>query len=69
MASKKYDLCVKTGEYEKDGQTKGRYESVGAVFTDDKGPFILLKRTFNPAGITPKEGSDSIKVYCFKPKG
>lgn len=69
MVSKKYDLCVKTGEYERDGQTKGRFENIGAVFADDNGPFILLKRTFNPAGVTAKEGADSIRVYCFKQKG
>lgn len=68
MATKQYDLAVKTGEYEKDGETKSRYENVGAVFASKDGPYLLLKRSFNPAGIACKDGSDSIIVYCFKPR-
>jgi len=67
MATKQYDLAVKTGEYEKDGKTKSRYENVGAVFASKDGPYLLLKRCFNPAGIACKDGSDSIIVHCFKP--
>lgn len=68
MASKKYDLCVKTSEYEKDAQTKSRYKNIGGVYAGTDGPFILLKRHFSPAGVQFKEGSDSIMVYCFAPK-
>ncbi|WP_191058439.1 hypothetical protein [Geminicoccus harenae] len=66
--TKKYDLAVKTGTYQKDGETKNRYENIGAVFQGDDGPFIVLKRSFNPAGVPFKEGSDSIMVSCFAPK-
>lgn len=66
--TKKYDLAVKTGSYQKDGETKNRYENIGAVFQGDDGPFIVLKRSFNPAGVPFKEGSDSIIVSCFAPK-
>lgn len=70
MAAKKlYDLAVKTGEYTRDGETKGRYENVGSVLQmEDGGKMILLKRTFNPAGVPHKDGSDQIIVSMFKPK-
>jgi len=64
---KLYDLTIKTGSYMKDGAEKGRYENVGAVMEkDDGGRFILLKRSFNPAGVPYREGSDSIILSMFK---
>jgi len=71
MAKKLYDLAVKTGEYTVQGQTKGRYENVGAVMqSDDGGKFIMLKRVFNPAGVPDLSGrnSDSILLSMFPPK-
>lgn len=65
---KLYDLAVKTGEYQKDGETKGRYENIGAVMENDNGKFIFIKKTFNPAGVPSREGSDSIIVSMFKPQ-
>lgn len=67
MAAKKVkDLAVKTGSYTKDGQEKGRYENVGALMkTDDGNYFILLKRTFNPAGVPVEDGRDQIIVSVF----
>lgn len=68
MATKKYDLAVKTGTYTKDGEEKGRYENVGAIWEGDNGPYLVLKRTFNPAGVPFKDGSDSIFISMFAPK-
>jgi len=68
MATKKYDLAVKVGSYEKDGETKNRYENIGAVFQGENGPYLVIKRSFNPAGVPFKEGSDAIMVSCFEPK-
>ena len=71
MAKKLYDLAVKTGEYTVQGQTKGRYENVGAVMqSDDGGKFIMLKRVFNPAGVPDLSGrnSDSVLLSMFPPK-
>ena len=71
MAAKKlYDLAVKTGEYtNRDGDTKGRYENIGSILEmQDGGKMILLKRTFNPAGVPHKDGSDQIIVSMFGPK-
>jgi len=67
--AKKYDLVVKVGEYtDRDGQTKGRFKNVGVVMEGDKGPYILLDRTFNPAGVSGNEGRESIIVSMYEPR-
>jgi hypothetical protein len=64
-----YDLCVKTGTYTTNGETKNRYQTVGSCMENDEGAmFLFLHRHFNPAGIETKEGSDSIIVSMFTPK-
>lgn len=69
MATKKYDLAVKTGSYtNRNGETKNRYENIGAVMVGDNGPYLMLKRTFNPAGVPVQDGRDSILVSCFEPR-
>jgi hypothetical protein len=74
MASKKlYDLAVKTGEYQDraSGQTKGRWQNVGAVMqSDDGNKFIMLAKWFNPAGVPDLsgKGGESILVSMFKPQ-
>lgn len=62
-----YDLVVVVGEYEKDGAVKKKYKNVGAVHKGQNGPFIILDRTFNPAGVgnTTNDGS-AIYVNCFE---
>lgn len=67
MARKLYDLAVKTGSYtDSQGQTKNRYENIGVVLEGQDGPYLMMKRTFNPAGI-PSE-RDTIIVSMFKPR-
>jgi hypothetical protein len=69
MTKKIKDLAVKVGTYQKDGKEKGRYINIGAVFQkDDGGEFILLNRTFNPAGVPNPENKDSIIVSSFDVK-
>lgn len=69
MAHKISDLAVKTGEYvDQQGQTKGRYENVGSLMQGDNGMFLILKRTFNPAGVPNPEFKDSVIVSCFEPQ-
>lgn len=69
MAQKLYDLVVKTGEYtNQSGETKSRYENVGSMMQGDNGQFMILKRTFNPAGVANPDNKDSIIVSCFEPK-
>lgn len=70
MAHKLYDLTVKTGEYTNaQGETKGRYENVGSVMQGDNGQFVILKRTFNPAGVPNPDDKDSVLISCFEPQG
>lgn len=67
--AKKYDLVVKTGEYtDRDGQTKGRFKNVGVVMDGQNGPYILLDRTFNPAGVPGQDGRESIIVSMYEPR-
>lgn len=76
MASKKIrDLVVKVGEYQdrNTGQTKGRFENIGALMegegqNGEKSLFIMLKRTFNPAGVPGQDARESILVSCYVPQ-
>jgi hypothetical protein len=69
MATKLYDVAVKTGSYtDKNGEEKGRYENVGSVWKGDNGEYMVMKRTFNPAGVPFKDGSDSIFLSLFVPR-
>lgn len=71
MAARKvYDLAVSTRRYtDRDGKEKSAYENVGSVLEmDDGGKMILLKRSFNPAGVPFKDGSDQIVISMFVPK-
>ena len=66
---KLYDAVVKAGEYtNNNGETKGRYENVGSVMQGDSGQFLILKRTFNPAGVANPDNKDSIIVSMFEPQ-
>ena len=65
--TKLYDLAVKTGEYQNNnGETKARYENVGAVMRNDNGQFLMLKRTFNPAGVPGDR--DNVLISMFEPR-
>lgn len=61
----KYELAVKTGEYQKDGEKKNRYQNIGVIMDKGDGPFMLLHRTFNPAGVGEGE---SVLISLFEPK-
>lgn len=69
MATRKtHDLLVKTGSYTNNqGEQKNRYENIGSMMEGDNGPFIIMKRTFNPAGVINPENKDSLIVSCFEP--
>lgn len=74
MASRKIrDVVVKVGEYtdRNTGETKGRFENVGALMQNDDEAgsfFIMLKRTFNPAGVPNQDSRESILLSCYVPK-
>lgn len=60
--SKTHDLVVVTGEYQKGGETKKRYQNVGAVVEGQHGPYIVLESWFNPAGVQ-KDGRVYLSMY------
>lgn len=66
--SKAYDLAVKTGTYIKDGEEKNRYKNVGVILNGDDGMYILLDRTFNPAGVPNPKGSEKLIISMFTPR-
>ena len=70
MAKKLYDLAVATSKYTtRDGKEKSTWENVGSLLENDKGgKYIMLKATFNPAGLERRQGSDSVVISLFAPK-
>jgi hypothetical protein len=74
MASRKIrDIVAKVGEYQdrNTGETKGRFENVGALMQNDDGDgsyFIMLKRTFNPAGVPGQDARESVLLSCYVPR-
>ena len=66
---KKYDLVISTGKYMSGGKEKNRWKTIGSIMEkDDGGEFILLDRTFNPAGVPNPENRDSVLVSKFEVK-
>jgi len=65
---KTHDLAVKTGTYQKDGQEKGRYINIGSVMKNENGAFLILNRTFNPAGVPNPENREGVMVSLFPVK-
>lgn len=60
-------LAVVTGTYQKDGQEKNRYLTVGElVETDDKGSFIDLNPYINYTALPRKDGRLLISVFSEK---
>jgi hypothetical protein len=69
MATKKYDAAVKVSTYtDSNGEQKGRYENIGSVMMGEDGPYMILKRTFNAAGVPNPDNRDSVIVSFFAPK-
>lgn len=69
MAKVKYDITVKVGTYEKDGETKNRYKKVGMVMEkDDNSRFIMIDPTFNFAAIQREQNRDMVICSLMEPK-
>lgn len=70
MASKTHDICIKVGEYEKDGQKKSRTRTIGRLMKSDDGhPFILLNAeclSTQLFALSRKKGDDSVILSCFE---
>lgn len=67
--TKRYDVVARVGSYtDSSGQEKGRFENVGAVIMNQNGGFnLLLKKTFNPAGLAEPD-KECIILSLFEPK-
>jgi hypothetical protein len=52
-------LKARTGSYEKDGQTKGEYVTVGAILSNDNGEYALLDPSVSLAGILVKQNAEA----------
>jgi hypothetical protein len=70
---KELAVAVSTYEDRSTGQQKNRYKNIGVMMesTNDRGEkntFLMLDRSFNPAGVAFKPGSDKILVSMFDPK-
>ena len=70
MAKVFKELSVKCGEYQANGETKGRWKKCGSLMQgDDGGFFILMDKTFNPAGVPGGDrDSDQILISTFEPR-
>ena len=66
---KKYDIAVVVGVYtDNSGEQKNRYKNVGAVIQGENGPFIVMDKTFNPAGLVRDPDKDSVILSLFEPR-
>lgn len=70
MATKvKYNITTVVGSYEKNGETKKKYLTLGTVMEkDDNSRFILLDPLVNLAAIPRPEGRDRIICSLMEPK-
>jgi hypothetical protein len=68
--TKKYDIAVKTGSYQDNatGETKNRYQNIGAVMQGDNGPYLLLDPMINLAAVPREAGKDRVICSLFEPK-
>lgn len=48
-------LVAKIDEYQKDGQTKGKYIEIGVILSNDNGEYALIDPTVNLAGVLTKQ--------------
>lgn len=48
-------ITAKIDEYQKDGQTKGRYVDIGVVLSNDNGEYILLNPTVDLSGVLMRQ--------------
>jgi len=70
-AQKTHDIVCRVGEYQdrRTGETKSRWLNVGSLMRgDDGGVFMMLDRTFNPAGVPNPDGRSNLLLSCFVPK-
>lgn len=54
-------ITAKVEEYQKDGETKGKYVELGVILENQNGEFILLDPTVNLAGVLAKQNAMEFK--------
>jgi len=66
---KTHDLVVTKGSYEKNGETKKKYETIGNVWKREDGSiYVTISRLFNPAGLPNPDNSDILFANLYEPK-
>tara|TARA_R110000744_G_scaffold95090_1_gene183812 strand:- start:2586 stop:2912 length:327 start_codon:yes stop_codon:yes gene_type:complete len=67
--TKTHDLVVTKGSYQKNGETKKKYETIGNVWKRDDGSiYVTISRLFNPAGLPNPEQTDILFANLYEPK-
>ena len=54
-------IVAKTGQYEKEGQTKGEYTKLGVMLNNDNGEYMLLDPSVSLAGVLIKQNALAAK--------
>jgi hypothetical protein len=69
MAKKLYDVAAKVGSYvDQSGNEKNRYQNLGVILEGKYGPYLLLNRWVNVAGLPCDPDKDSVIVSLFPPR-
>ena len=55
-------IAAKTGEYQKDGQTKGEYTKLGVMLSSSNGEYMLLDPSVSLAGVWVKQNALAAKT-------
>lgn len=50
-------ITAKVEEYQKDGETKGKYVEIGVILNNDNGDYILLDPSVSLSGILAKQNA------------
>lgn len=68
MARATHNLSVKVGEYTNNqGEIKGRWKNIGRMIqADDGSSYLIMDRTFNPAGVINPDNRDAITISLFE---
>ena len=62
------DIVAVTGSYrDSSGNERKSYRNVGKLLRSDNGEFMVMDRTFNPAGL-PGEGDVFLSLFDPKPR-
>ncbi len=69
---KEMAVVVATYEDRNTGQQKNRYRNIGVLMESETNgecyQYLLIDRTFNPAGVPAKAGSDKVLISLFDPR-